>query len=237
MAKRFFGLVVVATCTATACSTRDAQVTGHPLPTASAATPNGTAAPAPPAQKAGPPSTMEENRVFASAEQAGLRLTLTLAPDERVDRVPLRVLELEFTNTSAEPLRIYMPASEPFRAGISSVVIVGTDAVIAVPEPRPHGYVVTEKDFPLLQPGQSLRFEQSFTLDPMSAGAGTQTKRRDGFASGTHATIHWTYKNTITRWQGGVPTFDGRTQQLFGGGDIPYIWTGKLELSAPWTIP
>lgn len=174
--------------------------------------------------------------VGAATEAKGLRITLRLTPEVRVDRIPLRVFALEFENVSAEPIRIYMPSSEPFRAGISSIFIVGSGATLSVPEPRPHGYVVTERDFPLLEPGRHLTFEQTFTLDPMTSGS-TQTQRLAGFAPGTQAAIHWTYANTITVWRGNQQTLDGPTQVLFGGGAIPHIWTGQIDVSTQWTIP
>jgi hypothetical protein len=180
-------------------------------------------------------NTNSEAEVTVSVEERGLRATLRLLRKERIGSIPLRVFELTFSNLTAEPIRIYMPASEPFRGSISDIIIVGDGAPLAVPELHPHGYVVTERDFPLLAPGQTISFEQAFTLEPMTSG--NRTERLRGFAPGTRATIHWSYSNEIKRWQGGVQTLDGPTRVLFGGGDIPYIWLGELELSVLWTVP
>lgn len=201
------------------CAQREAEVAASPSASASARAP------------------AIESVVAATAEAKGLRITLRLTPEVRMDRVPLRVFELEFSNVSAQPIRIYMPYSEPFRSGISSIFIVGSGAPLAVPEPRPHGYPVTERDFPLLEPGRSLTFEQTFTLDPMTSAPGTRTQRLAGFAPGTRSKIHWTYANTITVWHGNQQTLDGTTHVLFGGGAIPHIWTGTIDVSTEWTIP
>jgi hypothetical protein len=88
----------------------------------------------------------------------------------------------------------------------------------------------------IAQPSQK-EFTQSFSLDPMKPGPGTATGRLAGFESGSRVSVRWTYENSIQRWQGGQMTLDGPTKSLFDGGDIPYIWTGKLQLETAWTVP
>ena len=41
--------------------------------------------------------------------------------------------------------------------------------------------------------------------------------------------VEWTYENQVERWEGGLLTMDGPTQELFGGEDIPHIWLGSLR--------
>ena len=149
----------------------------------------------------------------------------------------MRTIVLHFKNASKDPLRIHLPRAEMFRAGISSITMVGGDARLSVPEPHPHGYEVTEADFPLLAPGEERTFEQSFSLDPMAPGGGTRTERRKGFESGTRVRVSWSYENRIQRWEGGAQTLDGPTKALFGGNDIPHIWIGKLSAEASWVAP
>jgi len=131
---------------------------------------------------------------------------------------------LRFESRSDAPLRIYLPASAPFRGGISTVRITVEDGrALFFPEPRPHGYVVGEDSFPLLAPGERFEAAQPLALD--------------GVEPGRKVTVDWTYENRITRWPGGRPTMDGPTRELFGGGDIPHIWTGRLALTRSWMLP
>ena len=94
-----------------------------------------------------------------------------------------------------------------------------------------HGYQVTEKDFHLLKPGKSRAFPQRFTIDPLNEG------RMPEFEKGREVEVSWTYENKITQWKGGVATFRGTTKTLFGGKEIPYIWTGKLTVQTTWAVP
>lgn len=99
------------------------------------------------------------------------------------------------------------------------------------PEPRPHGYVVTEKDFHLLGPGEEKTFKQSLYVAQF-APQGRSVEPIKGFEQGGAFRVRWTYENSITEWKGGAVTLDGPTQSLFGGGPIPHIWTGKVEAEA-----
>lgn len=167
----------------------------------------------------------------------GLEIWFEVLPDVKMDRIPMRTVMLHFKNVSSDPIRIYLPAAEAFRAGISTVVMSSGDAILAVPEPHPHGYKVTEVDFPLLAAGEEKAFEQPFSLDPMLPGPGTATARKAGFETGKSVKVRWRYGNSITRWKGGAATLDGPTNELFGGNDIPYIWTGDLSTEATWSAP
>jgi hypothetical protein len=172
-----------------------------------------------------------------SATRDGLEISFSLTPEVRNERIPTRVFVLHFKNVSSHPLRVYMPNSEPFRASISTIYILAGNASLVVPEPHPHGYVVTEVDFPLLAPGEEKTYEQTFSLERLARGSGTVTEREKGFEAGGHATVSWTYENEVTRWQGGIQTLDGLTKNLFGGKDIPGLWRGKLEVKADWRLP
>ena len=171
------------------------------------------------------------------AGDKGLEIWFEIQPTVRVDRIPMRTIVLHSRNTSKDPVRIYLPQAEPFRAGISTIVMICGDGVLVVPEPHPHGYQVTEVDFPLLSPGEEKTFEQSFSLDPMVPGPGMRTERRNGFEPGKRVRVRWTYENAIQKWEGGAQTLDGPTKTLFGGKDIPHIWLGKLSVDSEWIAP
>jgi len=154
-----------------------------------------------------------------------------------MDRVPMRTIELTFKNVSASPLRIFLPNAESFRANISTVVLFSdAGGALGIPEPHPHGYVISEADFFLLAPGEERVVNQPFTLDPMLPGPGTATRRRPGFESGTTVNVRWTYENAGDTWPGGANTMEGVTKPLFGGKPVPHIWTGKLLATGVWTI-
>lgn len=180
--------------------------------------------------------TSSSSTVSNRATDQGLEIWFEVRPEVRADRVPLRVVVLHFHNVSSEPVRVYLPRGEAFRAGLSTLHFRAGDAVFVEPEPLPHGVVIEEADFPLIAPGEVKTFEQTFTLDPMQAGKGTNTARRRGFEDGASAHVTWTYQSSITRWAGGHSTLDGPTKSLFGGGDIPHLWTGKLTVQADWVI-
>jgi hypothetical protein len=169
-------------------------------------------------------------------QDKGLEIFFEIRPDVRMDRVPMRTAVLHFHNVSQAPVRIYLPRSEEFRAGLSTLAFRAGAGSFFVPEPRPHGIVIEEDDFPLIAPGEDKTFEQSFTLDPMQPGAGSRTARRPGFEDGKTVPVSWTYSNDIVRWAGGQQTLDGPTKTLFEGKDIPHIWTGKLSAEASWSV-
>ena len=209
-------------CAAGAIAVAAACRSSDPRPTAASAEPDMRSSPA------------------ASATDGRLELALTIDGSAVVDRVPMRTARLAFHNVSPDPLRVYLPEGEAFRANISTLFFASTvdrNASFAEPEPRPHGYAVTEADFHLIAPGETVRFTQRFTLDPFAPGPGLRAERRPGFPPGSAAVVRWTYQNSIRSWPGGVATLDGPTRALFDGGEIPGIWTGKLSLETRWTVP
>lgn len=176
------------------------------------------------------------NNATASASANGLTISFTVRPGVEVDRVPMRTLLLHFRNVGKEPIRVFLPQAEAFRAAQSVVSFVSGKERFMVPEPRPHGYAISEIDFPLIAPGEERTFEQRFTLDPMKPSAGTATARRPGFEDGATVQIAWSYRNDLTRWRAGQATLDGPTRTVFGGGDIPGLWRGNLSVSTSWVV-
>jgi hypothetical protein len=200
-----------------------------------------TDAPARDAPLESPPKdevAMHEAPPQCSATDGRLEIAARLDPEVFVDRIPMRRLRVTLRNVSDAPLRVLWIRPEPVRAGTSSFLVsVPEGRPLFVPEPRPHGYLIGEDDFVLLAPGQRFEAEQSFSIDPMQPGAGTQTARLPGFVAGAAAKISWTFQNATTRFPGGIQTLDGPTKPLFGGGDVPDLWTGKLNCSFEWIIP
>lgn len=173
----------------------------------------------------------------ASASDDRLEISMEVSPAVRKERVPTRTFVLRFRNLGGSPLRLYLPLGEGFRSGISTIFVTPEEGPpLFVPEPRPHGYVVTEKDFALLEPEGTYVANQSFTLEAFARG-GKGTARREGFEDGRTVQIHWTYRNEIRRWAGGARTWEGLTAPLFGGTDIPGIWIGELGVDLEWTVP
>ena len=212
------------------------------LPTLPGSVPPAPADPQPKTRDAAPtanqaPSAGSEPLQSSSATSDGLEISFALTPEVRNARIPTRVLVLRFKNVSSHPLRIYMPASEPFRANISTIYLLAGNALLVFPEPHPHGYVVTEVDFPLLAPGEQKSYEQTFSVEKLVPGSSSVTQREKGFEPGALARVTWAYENEIERWQGGIKTLDGPTKNLFGGKDIPDLWRGKLEVKADWRVP
>lgn len=186
-----------------------------------------------------PAMTPAENPPDAAAWTGDGRLEIRadIDPQVTMDRIPMRSIRLHFRNATDAPLRLYLPP-DPFRFNISSVVFAPEGAPpLLVPEPRPHGYMITEKDFLLLAPREERVVTQSFSIDPMVPGPGTRTARRPGFEEGRRVPVRWTYENRITSWPGGVATFDGVTKPLFGGGPVPHLWTGEIRAQFTWTVP
>ena len=172
------------------------------------------------------------------AADAHLAIELEIRPAVVMDRVPTRTASLGFRNIGSEPVRVYLPNGETFRAGISTLSFTPEGAPpLFVPNPHGHGYVVTEADFHLLAPGESRSFPQRFTIDPFPPRGSLAPTRLPGFEPGRPIRVRWTYRNQIRRWEGGRQTFDGPTKALFGGADIPHIWTGELSAELAWTAP
>lgn len=190
------------------------------------------------ASPSAPPEQAKMSTKSDAVADGRLEVRLEIKPEVVVDRVPMRTAVLHFRNLGKEPLRYYLPNGEAFRANISTLFFRPKSGdPLFVPEPHPHGYVVTEADFHLLEPGQAREHTQPFTIDPFAPGPGNTSKRMTGFEAGAEVDVRWVYENSIQRWKGGAQTLDGPTRELFDGGDIPYIWTGKLEAKMRWTVP
>lgn len=173
----------------------------------------------------------------ATAADDRLQITLEIKPDVVEDDVPLRTAVLHFRNVGTAPVRFYLPNGEAFRLSISTLRFAPEGAPpLLVPEPHPHGYMVTEADFHLLEPGAEASFDQPFTIDPFRPG-GRGPARLAGFEAGKTVSVTWSYENSITRWEGGAQTLDGITAPLFGGEEIPHIWTGELVVRTDWLVP
>ena len=130
---------------------------------------------------------------------------------------------LQFRNVTSEPIRTYLVTGEWFRALQSTLFIKsseGGDILSMQPEPQPHGIVVGEEDFHLIEPNSEVTFIQTLHLRPELGDGGTLW-------------VEWTYENQVERWEGGRMTMDGPTVELFGGEDIPYIWLGTVSVGSP----
>jgi len=173
---------------------------------------------------ADPAAAAEEVGLTSTARDDRLEISLTLpAGLTSGASVPLT---LRFRNISSEPVRIYM-LPEAFRALQSLFKVSEADSgklVFMAPEPRPHGIVVDEKDFPLIPPGEELTFTQSLALADSRLG------------DGGSFVLRWTYQNKVESWSGGAETLDGTTKPLFGGGLIPHIWLGRLDVEIPFDL-
>jgi pimeloyl-ACP methyl ester carboxylesterase len=167
--------------------------------------------------------TMNPLPVASSSSEPVDGLQVRLEPPAEAQAGQELRLGLVFHNTRQTPLRIYLIQSEPFRFGQSTLAVLGADdkLVSLQPQPRPHGYVVTESDFRLLEPGAELRVEQTLSTRGLAAG---------------ECTLSWTYENHVSSWPGGAITMEGPTKALFGGGPIPFIWTGKVNVRARLAI-
>ena len=171
------------------------------------------------------PTTADPDAGFTDVG-GGLAVRLVLPPGPHNHGSTIE-LTLEFRNISQDDLRIYLVDPPIFRALQSDLAILAPDGKLLdrQPEPHPHGYVVSERDFPPLAPGVTRRFTQPLFLDPKLADA-----------SPGDLQVRWTYRNKIESWAGGTETLDGPTKTLFGGGRIPGIWLGELTLTVPLPI-
>jgi hypothetical protein len=154
----------------------------------------------------------------------GIRIKL-VAPGGAAKAGSTITMSLVVENTSDVPRRIYMLGPEAFRATLSDLWLLGADGKpigMSQPQPRPHGYLPTEADFPEIAAHASKTFQQSLRIDP-SVPAGP-------------ATVRWELENRVTKMEGGLQTLDGITKPLFGGGPIPGIWVGELSAKTAITI-
>ena len=121
-------------------------------------------------------------------------------------------LGLTFRNDKEEPLRLHFIENENFRFNSSVTVLKKEDRSPINPPfiAPPHGYILSEKDFYMLQPGEELRFQQSLEIKE----------------PGEYILV-WNYKNEGKVWKGGIETLDGPTVELFNGEEVPNIWVGE----------
>ena len=152
-----------------------------------------------------------------------LRLELPAGPYHAGDRLTAR---LHFRNDGPAPMRLYIVGGEAFRAQQSDFQLSAADGRVLdrQPDPHPHGYVVTEADFPEVAPGATKLVEQTLDLSPGVL---------DGQAGALR--LRWSYRNGVTVWKGGLQTLDGPTRNLFGGKPIPGIWSGQATVER--TLP
>jgi len=190
------------------------------------ATPVTIPADAPQAQPAAtPPTPPSADEPAWTDAGGGLSLRLAVPPGPYKLGATIDV-GLEFRNDGRDELRIYLIQAPVFRAMQSDLALFAADGKFldTQPEPHPHGYVVSERDFPAIPPDAVVRFSQPLLLD----------RDRIGGASGD-LQLRWTYRNSVESWSGGVQTLDGPTHALFGGGPIPGIWRGEVRTTA--TVP
>jgi len=124
-------------------------------------------------------------------------------------------VNLIFKNVSQKPLRIYYIDDPLFSRTQNSFYLIdkhGKRYFELEEGPPPHGYVVSEKDFYLIEAKHKKQF-----------GTRVAVPVKDPLA------LEWVYSNQISSWRGGAQTLDGKTKILFGGREIPYIWSGSIE--------
>ena len=166
-----------------------------------------------------PQGGMSDMEPSWSEVRRGLRIGLELPPQTPTLGETLEAT-LTFRSDSDDPIRVYLLESDAFRSFQSRFTLRhrGTGDIVSVqPEPLPHGYVVSENDFPLIAPKTTRAFTQRLDLCA------------DALEAGERYLIEWTYENEIETWLGGAKTLDGPTSELFDGERIPYIWTGTLS--------
>jgi len=153
-------------------------------------------------------------------EISGLKTCIRIA-NQKIKLDEEFEVDLIFRNTSKHPIRIYLIDNDFFRSFQSYFYLLdnGKHKFLTEISP-PHGYVVTEKDFHLIEPNCEIHFEQTLSI----ASAGIETKLHK-------AHLKWIYENKISKWEGGIQTLDGPTKKIFNGKKIPHIWRGKVDVT------
>ena len=161
----------------------------------------------------------------AMSNSAPLEARFELPKDARLGKNRSLTLSIRFKNPGPQQLRLYfLKDAEHFRLFQSTFRLFTADrkkVLFVWPEPHPHGYKVGGHDFHLLDPGQSVRFTQTVHLQRSPGNVPPEA------ASGEFV-LEWACENEVKEWKGGVLTMDGPTADLFPGGPIPFIWTGKI---------
>lgn len=155
------------------------------------------------------------------------------------ERATWRV-RLRFENVSDAPFRIYLPTSEPFRCGVSTLhlFVDPPEPAIFFPTPRPHGFRPTIRDVPLLAPQAVWEETQSFSLDRVE-GDGAP-RRIPGLEPGRRVTVRWIYRNGFQTLTVSPAAASGWRRWLLRPRrprTLHHIWTGTLTVSADWTVP
>jgi len=121
--------------------------------------------------------------------------------------------KLIFKNNSEDQIRIHFINYEPFRFNSQITVLKKEDKSPINPPfiAPPHGYIISEKDFYMVEPGKEISFNQKIKI------------QQEG-----NFILRWNYENKRTKWEGGIETLDGITKPLFEGKEVKYLWTGKL---------
>ena len=171
-----------------------------------------------------PPPAVPEQPAAPTWVAAGDGLSLRLEPPPTPVALGGSVeLRLHFRNDGEVPRRIYLIQSEVFRALQSDLQVFAADGqfLTSQPDPHPPGYVVSERDFPAIAPGEAQVHTQTLHL------AGPKFSGQAG-----PLRLRWTYRNSVESWRAGIQTLDGPTKGLFGGGPIPGIWRGEVVVEA-----
>ena len=153
-----------------------------------------------------------------SEENSGL-ITCIRLKNQKIKLNKKFKMDLVFKNVSNNPIRIYLINTEFFRSFQSYFFLLynGKVKMLSNISP-PHGYVVTESDFHLINSNSEIIFKQTLLIDEV----GLETDIHDFY-------LQWIYENKISQWEGGIETLDGPTKRLFNGKEIPYIWRGEIE--------
>jgi hypothetical protein len=153
-----------------------------------------------------------------SEENSGL-ITCIKLNNSHVDLNKEFDIELVFKNVSSNPIQIYLINNEFFRSFQSYFYLLYNAKFKMLTDiSPPHGYVVTESDFHIIGSNSEKIFKQTLKID------------EEGLENDINKFyLQWIYANNISRWKGGIETFDGPTQSLFGDEEIPYIWLGEIK--------
>jgi len=123
-----------------------------------------------------------------SDEKLGLKICIRLK-DKRIKLNEDFELGLVFKNISKHPLRIYLVKTEFFRSFQSYFYLLsnGKSEYISKISP-PHGYIVTEKDFHLIDSNSEIAFKHTLSIDETKI----ETDSNEIF-------LHWVYENKISK--------------------------------------
>lgn len=160
-----------------------------------------------------------------SEEISGLKTCIRLK-NQKIELNKDFEIELIFKNISNYPIRIYLVKTEFFRSFQSYFYLLFNEKYKLITDiSPPHGYIVTDNDFHMIDSKSELIFKQTLSID----NSDIENQLSD-------IQLIWFYENKISKWEGGIKTLDGPTKKLFGGKKIPYIWQGKIVSTIPIKI-